>query len=125
MLLQSVGMFDQLETMVQNLGNNYVATRNNIKKIDYNPNDSDSNFKIMDDSRDGRNQQLYNTAYTKCKYLEALNSNLVEENKKLKQTPFQPKEQLKDVKLAGKGIYCFINGDGYRATAIYNDGKIS
>ena len=89
-------MFEQLETMVQNLGNNYIATRNNnVRKIEYNPNDSDTNL----NGGEKHPNQAYNTIYAKCEYLETLNSNLVEENKKLKQKTFQPKENFLEPKM--------------------------
>jgi hypothetical protein len=73
------GVFDELETMVQNLGNSYIAKRNHqIRHVEYNP-DSDVNV-----SKSSRHDGHYESIYAKCEYLETLNSNLIHENQKLK-----------------------------------------
>lgn len=66
--------------MVKNLGNSYAPLRSNqMTKLEYNPNDSEINVSKM-----SRNDIEFNSINAKCEYLETLNSNLVQENNKLK-----------------------------------------
>lgn len=70
-------MFEELENMVQSLGNSYIMNRNNkeeTKIVDYNDTESQSSNYYTHDLQD---------LASKWEYLETLNQNLVVQNQKL------------------------------------------
>lgn len=70
-------MFEELENMVQSLGNHYIENRVNnepTKIVEYEA--TESQYSV--------NNEEIHILTSKCQYLETLNQNLVNENDKLK-----------------------------------------
>jgi len=75
--VQGGGIFDELEHMVQNLGNSYSDNKvDGSKTMGYDASETQTS---------GCNDLNLNSILVKCEYLETLNQNLVSENSKLKQ----------------------------------------
>lgn len=74
------GIFDELENMVQNLGNSYIANR---KAEEKKSTDYDQTTESQP-STYNHNQKELQTLLARCEYLENLNQTLVSENMRLK-----------------------------------------